>query len=282
MMDGYHSMFQVAHLMLFITACVCEWAPPPHHIDFGPPPPPARWSVASMEYAFEFPISCDVNVIQTMTINYTSGVFSQGYLFIPQDDYDELRFDRIDCGNSSTEITGYNVIGGVNGYYKIHYSFSPPITAPTKETFVFKYTAIQATKTYSQSGSSKNSFSWRTITKELNSTIDVFNVVANFYFHIQADMIEAEPQYTSVSPGDQSTTVYFATLTNVPLDYEQTHEISFPKRITCKPASSYKIVAVAVVAGSILFAVVTTVVALIVRKIKQRNSLESFEQLDGP
>ena len=81
-----------------------------------------------------------------------------------------------------------------------HLCFSISLTSP-------KYTAVQATKTFSRSGSSKNSFSWRTITKEFQSSIAVFNVVLNFAFHTQEDSIDCNPEYSSVELGDKSTIV---------------------------------------------------------------------------
>jgi len=106
-------------------------------------------------------------------------------------------------------------------------------------------------------------------------------VELNFHFHTQEDSIDCDPEYDSVVLTDTSTDVYFATETDIPENFEQQHQISFPKRVTCKPASTYKLVAIAVVVGSIAFALVSTVVALIVRKLRKRN-MERFEQLEEP
>jgi len=208
-------------------------------------------------------------------MNFTDGIFSNGTLVIPRTDYDELSMEHIVSDNG--ESIDFKEISDTS-LYRIHYFFDP-VTGPATKTFIFNYTAVQATKTFSRSGSSKNSFSWPTITKHLGSRIGTFNVVLNFHFHTQEDAIDCSPEYSSVVLDDSSTTVFFATETDIPENTELTHQISFPKRITCKPASSYKLIAIAVVAGSILFAVVTTVVALIVRRIKLTQS-ESFEQLN--
>lgn len=259
----------MALLLLFITTCTCEWPPPHNMINQYEQ---KHWEIDSMAYTFGFPLSCDVEVVQTIVMNYTHGNFTDGYLFIPQDDYDALKFERIESDNKSIPFTAFSD----NSFHRIHYYFDQ-VTAPSTKTFTFKYTAIQATKTFSRSGSSKNSFSWPTITKQLGSKVGMFNVILNFYFHTQENSIDCNPDYSSITLGD-TTTVVFATETDIPENSELTHQISFPKRITCKPASSYKLIAMAVVVGSILFAVVTTIVALVVRRMKLRGS-EHFEQL---
>lgn len=229
-----------------------------------------------MTYSFGFPLSCNVNVNQTISINYTLGNFTEGKLAIPVSDYDRLEITRI-TDEKNNDIR-FNVKSD-GSYYRVYYYFDEPVIAPYLKTYTFQYTAIQATKTFSRSGSSKNSFTWKTITKEFQSTIAVFNVVLNFSFHTQEDSIDCNPEYSSVELGDKSTTVFFATETNIPENFELTHQISFPKRITCKPASTYRLVAIGVVIGSIVFALASAVVALIVRKVKQRRS-EQFEQLE--
>ncbi len=51
------------------------------------------------------------------------------------------------------------------------------------------------------------------------------------------------------------------------------------KQVTCKPASSYKIVAIAVVVGGVVFALVAAIVAVAIRKYKQLKHHETFQQL---
>lgn len=266
-------IFQLALLLMFITTSTCFW-PPPHQSRISLDDQQVS-SIASMAYSFEFDVSCDVVVVQTLIMNYTSGTFGGGFLDIPQEDYDSLIVERIWSDNNEP-VTFKDV--GDNTFHKIHYQF-PEVTGPLTKTLNFKYKAVQATKTFSRSGSSKNSFSWPTITKRLGSSIGTLDVVLNFNFHTQQNTIDCNPNYSTINMNDTATTVTFATQNNIPINTEQTHQISFPKRITCKPASSYKLIAIAVVAGSILFAVVTTIVALIVRKTQQKNS-ERFEQLN--
>jgi len=288
-------MIQMALLLMFISSTTCEW-PPPQNINYFnnnnnnninidsnnnnnsnnnhiTMDSDNTWKIASMSYSFSFPLSCNVEVEQTLVMNYTSGTFNQGILVIPQDDYDDLKVEQVFSGDTPITTTMFSD----NSFHRIHYFFDE-VTAPYVKSFTFKYTAVQATKTFSRSGSSKNSFSWPTVTKNLGSPIGKFDVVLNFKFHTLEDSIDCNPDYSSVILGDSSTTVYFATETDIPENTEMTHQISFPKRITCKPASSYKLIAIVVVLGSILFAVVTAIVALIVRRIKQKNS-ERFEQL---
>jgi hypothetical protein len=74
------------------------------------------------------------------------------------------------------------------------------------------YTAVQATKTFSRSGSSKNSFTWKTVTKEFQSSIAVFDVILNFGFHTQDDSIDCNPEYSSVEEAERSTTVCLSPL----------------------------------------------------------------------
>jgi len=236
------------------------------------PTTPAR-SILSMTYTFGLPESCDVDVVQTLVMNYTYGNFSSDVLFIRKADYDALQFDRIESDNVTIPFT--TISSG--DLYRIHYSF-PHITAPATKTFIFTYKAIQATKTFSRSGSSSNSFSWETVVSTL-PPIRTLNVVLNLYFHTASEeAIESSPQYMYLELQDKYTTIIFPTENNIPEGTSQTHQISFPKRVTCKPASSYKIVAIAVVAGSICFALVTTAAAVAIRKIKQRKG-EQFAHL---
>lgn len=266
----------MALLAMFITACACEWPPPvPTPIDKGTTPP-ELWNIALMTYSFGFPLTCDVNVVQTIGINYTRGNFTQGKLAIPVSDYDRLEFTRVTDGDGNDVEFSYKSDGA---FYRVYYTFNEPVISPALKTYTFQYTAVQATKTFSRSGSSKNSFTWKTVTKEFQSSIAVFDVILNFGFHTQDDSIDCNPEYSSVEEAERSTTVFFPEQKNIPENSELTHQISFPKRVTCKPASTYKLVAVGVVLGSIIFALVSTIVAVIVRKVKQRQS-EQFEQLE--
>jgi len=192
----------MAMLVQFIAGAHLPPRPPPPQVVSHDRPP--VWSIASMSYSFGFPLSCDVDVVQTLVMNYTYGNFSDGILVIPQYDYDSLQFERVDSDNVSIE---FSTVSDAS-FHRIHYWF-PPVTAPCTKTFIFTYTAIQATKTFSRSGSSKNSFSWQTINSEIGSRIDVFNVVLNFYFHTQEDSIDCDPNYSSVILHDKSTTVFF-------------------------------------------------------------------------
>jgi len=239
------------------------------------PGAPEHWSIQQMSYTFNFPLSCDVDVEQTVVVNYTGGNFSSGIMYIPRADYDALEFDRISTDNSSEYLKFTTITDG--DMYRIHYEF-PTVTAPATKSFTFTYKALQATKTFSRSGSSSNSFSWETINNKF-PTISMLHVTLNLTFHTASeDSIESNPQYEYVELQDKYTTIVFPPERNIPEGTTLTHQISFPKRVTCKPASSYKIVAIAVVAGSICFALCTTLVALIVRKIKQRKD-QQFEQL---
>lgn len=62
----------MALLLLFITTCTCEW-PPPNSVDISLDQP--QWNIAAMYYSFEFYVSCDVEVVQTLVMNYSSGNF---------------------------------------------------------------------------------------------------------------------------------------------------------------------------------------------------------------
>jgi len=267
----------IALLVMFITACACEWPPPSTLVDGNNKTIPTQlWSIAAMAYSFGFPLSCNVDVTQTISFNYTRGNFTEGKLAIPINDYDRLEIIRITDENGNN-LQAYSISEG--GYYRLHYTFAETVVAPCIKIFTFQYTAIQATKTFSRSGSSKNSFTWKTVTKEFQSSIAVFSVVLNFGFHTPDDSIDSSPDYHSVEEFDNYTIVHFSDQHNIPENTELTHEISFPKRVTCKPASTYKLVAVGVVIGSIFFALFSTIIAVIVRKVKQRRS-EQFEQLE--
>jgi len=234
------------------------------------------YSIQQMSYNFNFPLSCDVDVEQTVVMNYTQGNFSSGIMFIPKDDYDALEFYRITTDDGSENVQFTTITDG--DLYRIHYEFAT-ITAPATKTFTFTYKAIQATKTFSRSGSSSNSFSWQTIVNKFPS-ISLLNVKLNLTFHTASeDSIESSPAYAEVVFLDKCTTVIFPTERDIPGGTTLTHQISFPKRVTCKPASSYKIVAIAVVVGSVCFALLTTLIALIVRKIKIKRKNQKFEHL---
>jgi len=206
-------------------------------------------------------------------MNYTSGNFSSGILYIAKSDYDDLEFNLVESNNDSLPFT----IHILDNMYRIYYTF-PYIIAPALKTFTFTYTAIQATKTFSRSGSSSNSFSWETVPGNF-PVIRSLDVVLNLHFHTASeDSIESSPEYMYLELQDDYTTIIFPPETDIPQNSLYTHQISFPKRVTCKPASSYKIVAIAVVVGSVCFAVGTTIIAVIIRKIKRRKS-ERFEHL---
>jgi len=243
----------------------------------GASPPTAVYSITSMSYAFGFPSSsCDVNVVQTIEVNYTSGNFTSGFLFLPRSDYDSLQIDHI--MNSDNVSLPFTYISD-GDLYRIHYNLTEHVIAPATGTYTFMYKAMEATKTFSRSGSSSNSFSWETVTSK-SPYVDTLNVMANLYFHTATeDAIESSPQSQFIQIHPEYTTVVFPTETDIPEGTPKTHQISFPKRVTCKPASSYKIVAVAVVAASVCFALGTTLIALIIRKLKQVKSTERFEQL---
>jgi len=260
-------------VMLALHGAGCLLVGQPHIANNTTAP---SWSISSMSYIFGFPkASCDVDVEQTLEVNYSSGNFTSGILFIPEEYYDSLEFYRIVSNNITIDFTTINE----GDLYWIHYTY-PQITAPATKTFTFTYKAISATKTFSRSGSSSNSFSWETVGPKFPD-IGALNVELNLYFHTATeDSIESSPAYSTLEQLDEYTTVIFPTERNIPPGSSKMHQISFPKRITCSPASNYNIIALAVVIGCVTFALGTTLAALVIRKARKLKKEERFEQLN--